>query len=172
VSVAKETSQVADTLIANNIIKMYSRMVPSSVQNAVWLINPDIYPQLFKLSIAGTDNTGNAVTGWGGMVYTPANGFAGAPFGTLFGRPVIPTQAMETLGDYGDIAFVDLSQYLLLLKSGPNPKVDVSMHLWFDQDVTAYRFVLRIGGIPWWDAPVSARDGSSTYSPFVALAER
>lgn len=172
VSVAKESGQVADTLVANNIIKMYSRMIPSSVQNAVWLINPDIYPQLFKLSIAGTDNTGNSVSGWGGLVYTPANGFAGAPFGTLFGRPVIPSQAMETLGDLGDIAFVDLSQYLLILKSGPNPKVDVSMHLWFDQDVTAYRFVLRLGGVPWWDTAVSARDGSSTYSPFVALAER
>lgn len=172
VSVAKEGSQVADTLIANNVIKMYSRMYPQSVSRAVWLINPDIYPQLFKLSIAGTDNDGNSVSGWGGLVYTPANGLSGAPFGTLFGRPVIPHQAMETLGDLGDIAFVDLSQYLLLLKSGTNPKVDVSMHLWFDQDITAFRFVLRLGGIPWWDAPISARDGSATYGPFVTLAAR
>lgn len=172
VSVAKESGQQADTLVANNVFKMYSRMYSPSRSRAVWLINQDIEPKLFGLSIAGTDNTGNAVTGWGGLVYTPANGLSGAPFGTLFGRPVIPSQAMETLGDFGDIAFVDLSQYLLLLKSGLNPKVDISMHLWFDQDLTAFRFVLRIGGIPWWDAPISARDGSATYSPFVALAER
>lgn len=172
VSVAKESGQQADTLVANNVFKMYSRMYSPSRSRAVWLINQDIEPKLFGLSIAGTDNTGNAVTGWGGLVYTPANGLSSAPFGTLFGRPVIPTQAMETLGDYGDIAFADLSQYLLLLKSGANPRVDVSMHLWFDQDVTAFRFVLRLGGIPWWDAPISARDGSATYSPFVALAER
>lgn len=172
VAVAKETGQQPDTLVANNVFKMYSRMYSPSRSRAVWLINQDIEPKLFGLSIAGTDNTGNAVTGWGGLVYTPANGISGAPFGTLFGRPVIPTQAMETLGDYGDIAFVDLSQYLLLLKSGLNPKVDISMHLWFDQDLTAFRFVLRIGGIPWWDAPIAARDGSATYSPFVALAER
>lgn len=172
VSIAIESGQQADTLVGNNIIKMYARMDPASLPNAVWLINPDILPQLFKLAVPGTDNTGNAVTGWGALIYTPANGFAGAPFGTLFGRPVIPTQAMETLGDLGDIAFVDLSKYLTLLKSGQNPRIDVSMHLWFDQDVTAYRFVLRIGGVPWWDAPVSARDGSATYSPFITLAER
>lgn len=172
VSVAKESGQQADTLIATNVIKMYSAMYAPSRSNAIWLINPDIEPKLMKLSIAGTDETGNAVTGWGGLVYTPANGLASAPFGTLFGRPVVPSQAMETLGDLGDIGFVDLSQYLLLLKSGINPRVDVSMHLWFDQDLTAFRFVLRIGGMPWWDAPVSARDGSATYSPFVSLAER
>jgi HK97 family phage major capsid protein len=172
VSVAKESGQVADTLIANNILKMYSRMFAPSRSRAVWLVNQDVEAQLFKLSIAGTDNTGNAVSGWGGMVYMPANGFSGSPFGTLFGRPVIPSQAMETLGDQGDIAFVDLSQYLALVKSGSNPKVDVSIHLWFDQDITAFRFVLRVGGMPWWEAAVSARDGSATYSPFVTLDER
>lgn len=172
VSVGKESGQQADTLIATNVIKMYSAMYAPSRSRAVWLINQDIEPKLMKLSIAGTDETGNTVSGWGGLVYTPANGLAGAPYGTLFGRPVIPHQAMETLGDLGDIAFVDLTQYLLLLKSGANPRVDVSMHLWFDQDVTAYRFVLRIGGIPWWDAPIDARDGTADYSPFVAMAER
>lgn len=172
VAVAEESGQVANTIVANNIFKMYSAMIPSSRSNAVWLINPDVEPMLFKLSIPGTDNTGNAVTGWGGLVYTPANGISASPYATLMGRPVIPTQVMETLGDLGDIAFVDFKQYLLLLKGGANPKVDISMHLWFDQDITAYRFVLRIGGIPWWDTSVSARDGSATYSPFVALADR
>lgn len=172
VSVAKETSQVADTIVANNIIKMYSRMYAPSRSKSVWIINQDIEPQLFKLSIAGTDNEGNAVTGWGGLVYLPANGMSSSPYGTLFGRPVIASQATETLGDKGDIIFADFSQYLAILKGGPNPKVDVSMHLWFDQDMTAFRFVLRVGGLPWWSSTVSARDGSATYSPFVTLDAR
>lgn len=172
VSVAKETGQVADTIIGNNILKMYSRMHPESLNNAIWLVNPDVQAMLMKLSIAGTDNTGNAVTGWGGLLYMPPGGLSVAPYGTLLGRPVVPHQAMETLGDQGDIAFVDLSQYLTILKSGPNPKTDVSIHLWFDQDVTAFRFVLRVGGQPWWSAAYSARDGSATYSPFVTLDER
>jgi len=173
VSVAKESGQQADTLVANNVIKMYSRMYAPSRPRGVWLINQDIEPQLYKLSIPGTDNTGNLVSGWGGMVYMPAGGVSGAPFGTLFGRPVIPTQACETLGDQGDIIFADMSQYLALLKGGQNPRVEVSMHLWFDQDLMAFKFVLRVGGQPWWNSAISGRDGTpTTYSPFVTLAER
>lgn len=173
VAVAKESGQQADTIVGNNILKMYSRMYAPSRSKAVWVINQDIEPQLLKLSVPGTDNTGNAVTGWGGLVYMPANGLSDSPFATLFGRPVIPSQAAETLGDLGDVMFADFSQYLALLKGGgANPKTEISMHLWFDQDLTAFRTVLRVGGMPWWAAPVAARDGSATYSPFVALAER
>lgn len=172
VSVAKESGQQADTLVANNVIKMYSRMPAANRSKAVWLINQDIEPQLYKLSLPGTDNTGNSVTGWGGLVYTPANGLSGAPYGTLFGRPVVPHQAMETLGDQGDILFADMTQYLALLKSGINPRVEVSMHLWFDQDLMAFKFVLRVGGKPWWSSAIAARDGTATYSPFVTLDER
>lgn len=171
-SVAKESGQQADTIVAMNVIKMYSAMPAENRANAVFMINPDIEPQLYKLSIPGTDNTGNFVTGWGGLLYMPANGLSQSPYGTLFGRPVIPHQACETLGDQGDILFVDFSQYLALLKSGPNPRVDVSMHLWFDTGHTAYRFGLRVGGQPWWGSSISARDGSATYSPFVTLDER
>ncbi len=88
------------------------------------------------------------------------------------GRPVIPSQACETIGDKGDIFFADFSQYLLLLKSGVNPRIETSMHLWFDQDLTAFKFVLRVGGIPWWSTTQPARDGSATYSPFVTLEAR
>lgn len=174
VSVAKESGQQADTIVGSNIIKMYSRMWADlrNRPNTVWLINQDIEPQLYKLSIPGTDNTGNAVTGWGGLVYMPANGLSGQPYGTLFGKPVIATQAMETLGDKGDIIFAAMSQYLVVTKGGLNPKLDISIHFWFDQDITAYRWVLRIGGAPWWGSTIAARDGSTTYGAFVTLDER
>ncbi|TKS58783.1 MAG: major capsid protein [Nitrospira sp.] len=170
VSVAKETSQAADTIVAANIMKMYSRMYAPSRQNAVWLINQDIEPQLFSMqfavkNVAGTENVG------GVPVYLPANGLSMSPYATLFGRPVIPTQAMETLGDKGDILFADLSQYMSATKAG-GIRQDVSIHLWFDYDVTAFRFVMRIAGQPWWATTVAARDGSTTYSPFVTLDER
>lgn len=172
VSVAKESGQVADTLVGNNLIKMYSRMPAGNRRRAVWFINQDIEPQLLKLSVPGTDNTGNAVTGWGALIYMPPNGLSSAPFGTIFGRPVFPTQACETLGDKGDILFADLSEYLVLLKSGTNPRTETSMHLWFDQDLLAFKFSLRIGGLPLWSSSIAARDGSATYSPYVTLDER
>jgi len=172
VTVAKETSQTAATLIAANVFKMYNRMYGPSRQNAIWLYNQEIEPQLFKLAMPGTDNVGNAVTTWGSFVWLPANGVSGSPYSTLFGRPCIPTQACAALGTVGDILFVDWSQYLALLKSGPNPRVDVSMHLWFDQDLTAYKFSLRMGGMPWWSTTAAPLSGSNTYSPYVALATR
>lgn len=171
ISVAKEGSQVADTLVANNVIKMWSRCYAPSRASAVWLANQDIEPQLYKMSLPGTDNTGAAVTGWGMGIYQPAGGFSQSPYSTLFGRPIIFTQACETLGDLGDIILADLSEYMTIAASS-GPQFATSMHLYFDYDAEAFRATWRVAGQPKWGAAMSARDGSATYSPFVALAAR
>lgn len=172
VSVAEFASQDNDTVVADNIIKMYSRMYAPWRRNAVWLINQDIEPQLNSMSIPGKDNTGTEVTGYGSMVYLPANGLAGTPWATLYGRPVIPTQACSTLGDKGDIFFAALDQYVTVQKTG-GIRAETSIHLWFDQDTTAFKFIMRIAGQPWWNTPISGRDSASpTLSAFVTLDER
>jgi HK97 family phage major capsid protein len=163
VSISKETGQGADTIMAENISKMWARLYAPLRRNAVWLINQDIEPQLDSMSIA---------VGTGGVpVYMPAGGLADAPFGRLKGRPVIPTQACETLGDKGDIILVALEQYLTAVKTG-GVKADVSMHLWFDYAVLAYRFIIRIAGQPWWKSYITPRDGSNYLSWAVTLDER
>jgi HK97 family phage major capsid protein len=167
--VAKESGQDADTIVANNIINMWSRMYAPCRRNAVWLINQDIEPQLFKMSF-NILNASGAIVG-GVPVYLPANGLSGSPYATLMGRPVIPTQACETVGDKGDIILVDLTQYMTLYKAG-GIKTDVSMHLWFDYDVAAFRFIFRVTGQPWWAAAISPRDGSNSLSWAVTLDER
>lgn len=172
VTVSKESSQTADTFIALNAIKMYSRLYAPCRPNAVWVVNQDLEPQIYKLALPGTDNVGNAVTGWGTAVYLPPGGLSQSPYGTLMGRPVVFSQACETLGDLGDVFLADFTQYLALLKGGANPRVETSMHLWFDQDLLAFKFILRVGGVPWWSAAISARDGSATYSPYVTLEAR
>jgi HK97 family phage major capsid protein len=163
VTVAKESSQTADTINFANIAKMWCRLYASSRPTSVWLINQDCEYQLMKLEFTGTNSSTPA--------YLPANGLAASPYGTLLGRPVIPHQACETVGDLGDILLIDLKQYMWIQRTA-GIKADVSMHLWFDYNILAYRFVWRAGGRPWWDATISPRDGSSTLSPFVALAER
>lgn len=171
VSVAKQGSQLADTLVANNILKMWSRMYAPWRPGAVWLINQDIEPQLNKLSIPGTDDTGAAVTTWGIPVYVPAGGFSQQPFATLMNRPVIATQACETLGDKGDIILANLNEYLSVQKT-TGIRADTSIHLFFDYDITAFRFIMRVAGQPWMSAAISPRDGSNTLSAFVTLDER
>jgi HK97 family phage major capsid protein len=165
VTVAAEGAQSADTILAANIFKMYARMPVSSRQTAVWLIHPDAEPQLYGLTLANQP------------VFLPAGGLSDAPFGRLMGRPVIPHQVTETVGDLGDIMFVDFNEYISLTKTGNGRdangmKSDVSIHLWFDQDLVAYRFTIRVGGQPIWNSTLAQRDGTSVQSPYVALAAR
>jgi len=158
VTVPKETSQTADTVTVENIVKMWSRMWSRSRRNAIWTINQQIEPQLFTMKIGDTP------------VYLPAGGISAAPYATLMGRPVVPTEFNSALGDKGDIVLMDLSQYLLIEKGGI--KSDVSMHVRFVYDEMTFRFVLRVDGQPIWDAPLSPFKGTDTLSPFVTLAER
>jgi hypothetical protein len=46
------------------------------------------------------------------------------------------------------------------------------MHLWFDQDLTAFKFRMRVDGQPWLSTAISPLNGSNTMSAFVALATR
>ncbi len=156
---AAETSQVADTIVAGNIVKMMSRLPSQSRRTAIWLIHPDAEPQLPLMTISNQP------------VYMPPGGLSGAMYGTLLGRPVIPHQVCQTVGDDGDIMLVDLSQYLTVTKAG-GVRSQTSIHLWFDQGITAFRFDLRVAGQPWWSEVTTADNGSFTQSPFIEMADR
>lgn len=169
VTVAKDTStspvQPADTIRYKNIVDMWSRMYGPCRSNAVWLVNQDIEPELYTLQF--TEGASSPVP-----VYLPANGASATPYATLMGRPVVPIQSASTLGDKGDIVLADLTKYLSVVKTG-GVRSDVSMHLYFDYDTAAYRFIMRIAGMPWWDSAITPASGSSnTLSCFVTLAER
>lgn len=163
VTQAKESGQAADTVVFENIVNMYSRMYGPCRQNAVWLINQDCEPQLMTM---GFPTSATAVP-----VYLPPGGLASTPYGTLLGRPVIPVQGCQTVGDAGDIILADLTQYLTAVKT-MGIRADVSMHLWFDYDTLAYRFIFRVAGMPWWAAAITPKNSSNTLSCFVALAAR
>ncbi|KKM13620.1 hypothetical protein LCGC14_1714380 [marine sediment metagenome] len=166
VTIAKESDQVAKTIVKENIDKMWTQMWPRGVAQSVWFINQDCYPQLFSM----TQDVGT-----GGMpVYLPPGGLSASPFGTLMGRPVIPIEQCQTIGTKGDIFFCDLSEYLFADKGG----IDFasSMHLRFDYDETAFRFVYRADGQPAWNAALtpykSAGAAANKVSPMITLAAR
>lgn len=163
VTVAKESGQAADTIVFQNIVNMWSRLYAGCRQNAVWLINQDIEPQLLSMQFPGT---GTAVP-----AYLPPGGLSQSPYGTLMGKPVIPVESCQSLGDAGDIILADLTQYMTAMKTG-GIRQDVSMHLWFDYDTTAFRFIMRMAGQPWWGSAITPANGSATRSCFVNLAAR
>lgn len=160
VSVTKETNQVADTIVWQNIVKAYARMLPTSLGNAVWIANIDTFPELATMAL-------NVGTG-GGPVWLN-NGVAGPPM-TILGRPVIFTEKAPTVGDAGDINFVDLSYYLIGDRQTVN--MATSEHSDFANDKTAIRFIERIDGRPWVQSAITPQTGSNTLSPFVKIAAR
>jgi HK97 family phage major capsid protein len=161
VSVAKEVGQAADTIVVENILKMYSRRL-GAAGNYSWFINQDIEPQLYGLALS---------VGTGGMpVYMPPGGLADAPYGRLMGLPVIPLEHTATVGTTGDIMLGNFSQYIMIDK-GPIQQAS-SIHLYFESDETAFRFVYRCDGQPVDAAPVTPANSALTQSPFVVLDSR
>jgi HK97 family phage major capsid protein len=174
VTVAKETSQPSDTLHHRNVVKMMSRMYAPCWPRSIWIMNQDVLPQLNLMAFQDVgQRTASDTSASPFPAYMPPTTLlAGEPFGTLLGRPILPLQGMETLGDLGDIALVDLTKYRAITKSG-GARVDTSIHLKFDTDETVFRFIFRLAGAPWWSKPITPRSGSSnTLSAFVTLASR
>lgn len=169
VTVAKETNQAASTVLAENVLKMYSRMPARNRANAVWVINQDVEALLPQMAVAvknvaGTENVG------GFPVYIPPGGLTGAQYGVLLGRPIVMTEASPALSAAGDVVLGDFSQYVAITKG--QVRAEQSMHFYFDQNMRAFRFVMRLGGMPWLSAPIARKNGSNTLSHFVALGAR
>lgn len=162
VSVDAESGQAADTVVAENVMKMWSRMLGSSRPNAVWLVNQNVEPQLYSMALS---------VGTGGApIFLPGGGMSEAPYATLYGRPVIPSEHCPTLGDLGDIILADFGGYLLAQKGGIESAM--SIHVKFDYDESVFRFIMRVDGQPALSSAVTPYKGSDTLSHFVALAAR
>lgn len=160
VSVAKETGQAADTIVWENIVKMYSRMLPQSLGSAVWVVSPDVFPELATMALS---------VGTGGGPVWLSNGVGGPP-ATILGRPVIISEKVENLGDQGDINFIDFSYYLVGDRQAMT--VTSSEHFRFQNGETSFKFVERLDGRPWLQSALTPRNGGPTLSPFVTLDAR
>lgn len=160
VSVAKETSQVAATVVVANVLKMYARMPPRLKPGAIWLIHSDVMTQLPQMSIANQP------------VWLPPGGLTNQPNGILLGKPVIEIEQAEALGTQGDIFLVNLNEYVVITKANEGLRYDTSMHVKFLTDEMAFRWVFRVNGQPTWRAVLTPFKGSSTLSPFVTLDTR
>ncbi|GAB3156265.1 hypothetical protein GCM10027258_62430 [Amycolatopsis stemonae] len=160
VTVAKEGAQTADTIVWENIVKMYARMLPSSLGRAVWVASIDTFPELATMALS---------VGTGGSAIWLNNGVEGPPM-TILGRPVIFTEKASPVGDLGDINFVDFGFYLI----GDRQVMSAlsSPHYKFANDQTAYRIVSRVDGRPWLESAITPKNNGATLSPFVKLQAR
>lgn len=162
VSVSIEAGQTADTIVYENVLKMWARLMASSRPNAIWVINQDCEPQLHQMSIG----VGTA----GQPVYLPPGGVSTTPYSTLFGRPVVPIEQCQTVGTTGDIMLCDFSKYKAIDKGGMQS--DVSIHVRFIYDESVFRFVYRFDGEPVLSSAITPYKGTNTLSHFVKLNSR
>lgn len=161
VTITKESGQAASTFVAANAAKMFARMPGPYLNGAVWLVNPEILPQLITMVIGNQP------------IWTPPNaGLKDAPGGLLLGKPIIQTQACQALSSKGDVYFVNFKQYRTITKRGAGIQLAQSMHLYFDAGLTAFRATFRVDGQPKFKQAISPAKGSATLSPYVTLEAR
>ncbi|MEN6567192.1 MAG: phage major capsid protein [Veillonellales bacterium] len=159
VTVAKESNQTAGTIAHENILKMYNRVWARSRMNAAWFINQECEPQLENMTVT---------IGTAGEISPYAKEYADK--GTIKGKPVYTIEQCSGLGAVGDIILADMSQYIMIHKGGITPATSVHVRFLYDEQV--FRFTYRVNGMPGWNAPLSPYKGTTTLSPFVALATR
>lgn len=161
IPVAKESAQTATTIVWKNVLKMYARMLPSSLGSAVWLASPDTFVELATMALE---------IGTGGSAVWLVDG-TGTPVLTLLGRPVLMTEvAPAALGTQGDLSFVDFRYYLV--GDYQTMTVDSSPHVKFTSDKTTFRVIQRNDGRPWLDSAITPHNNSATLSPFIQLETR
>lgn len=162
IAVAKDQGQAAATLSTKNIDNMYMRLWAPYRKGAVWLTNQDCESALqsmqLPIGVAGVPT------------YLPPGGVAATPYATLKGLPVLIVEQCATLGSVGDIILANLGQYRAISKGGIDTAM--SMHVRFLTSEQTFRFLFRADGQPKWGEALTPYKGSTTYSPFVALAAR
>jgi len=158
ITVAKETGQLADTIVFENLSKMWARLHPALHKGAVWVANSTAIPQLQTITVA---------TGTAGVLYPAMNESNGRFF--IFGAEVLFTEKVPAVGDEGDIALVNWSQYAVGLRK--EVSIDKSIHPGFTTDQSYYRGIIRADGGPRWGSVYTPKTGS-TLSWCVVLAAR
>ncbi len=141
-----------------DVATVISRLLPSSLNRAIWVVHP--YGLLDLIQLRDASNR---------VVWVDALGGAqkGVP-GYLFGRPVFISEKVPAYGTRGDLSLLDPSLYLV----GDRMTLEVaaSEHVNFLKNQMTWRVIERVDGQPWLDKAITLADGSNTVSPFVTIA--
>lgn len=162
VSVTKETGQVAGTVVYGNVRKMRARMHPNFAGQWLWLVNQEV-PQHLEQMVMTVGTAGVAV-------YMPASGISQDGYDRLYGRQVRVIEYCQAPGTVGDIIAWAPKSYCIGTRG--SPETSFSVHLRYDYNETAFRFVFEADGQPWIDSAVTPYKGTDTLSTMVTVAAR
>gem|GEM_PF-1620362 len=148
---------VANQISYVDLANMAIRVAPQFRQNAIFVVSPEALQQLYLLQ----DVTGHYIWTSG------TQNVAGGQPPTLLGFPVYVTEAAGALGDEGDIALVDFSQYLFVTRQ--ELYYEMSNSVYWSTAAQAFRMWGRFGGATLLNVAITPRFGSSTLSWAVTL---
>jgi len=140
----------ANTVKYVDIATLFAKLLPGSINRAVWVISPTVIPQLLQLQ----DGANRAI------FISIDQGAVKPPIWKLLGLPVQITEMVPALGTKGDVMLIGDRMAL---------EVAASEHVNFLKNQMTWRFVQRVDGQPWMDKPVTLQDGTTQVSAFVAL---
>lgn len=157
--------QTKGTITITDVLNMFAQHTFGGGQS-FWLIHRTALPKILALTFGS--NT----------LITFLKDLQGAPQMQMLGLPIYVTDLVSVLGSKGDISLCNGGFYALAMRQALT--VESSIHYKFRNDLTAYRFVARAGGIPIPTAPFGYKavgTGSAnkpmtligSHSPFVQL---
>jgi len=146
------TRGTANKIVFDDVVTMVSKATEG--QNYVFIASKTTLPQLVALRDANNNN-----------IWQPS-AREGVP-GTLLGYPVLFSERMSVLGTAGDLAFVDLTKYII--KDGSGISLMVDPYSRAINGITRLYFGWRVAGAPWLQTPLKSEDGVLR-SPFVILS--
>jgi HK97 family phage major capsid protein len=159
-TITKETGQEADTIVWNNLSKMFNRAYDKRNPGYVWLAHPDTAEQFDFMQFP---------VGTGGVPVYLQEAKEGS-LATLKGHSIVESDHCSALGDAGDINYVNLKEYMLITKGGV--QADTSMHVAFLTAQNCFRFIFRANGMPKKSSLLTIKNSSTQRSSFVTLGAR
>jgi len=151
--------QTANQVNWQDCYTMYSRLHPAchSSKSTVFVANHECLPQIMNMVVNNN------------LVYIPGQfmGVSGAVPATLFGKPILFTEKVPSLGTKGDLMLCDLSQYAIGLKA--DMAIARSEHAFFQSDEIGFKVIVRADGMSLWNAPITPVNGTNTLSWCVIL---
>lgn len=153
-NLVKPSRSASNEISLQDIGAMTSDLIPSAFGRAIWMAHPSTASEIITLSDSASRN-----------VFVGERAGEAAPT-SLLGRPLFYSSALPTLGNEGDLCLVDPTAYMYVHRQ---LVIDVSEHVEFEKDQTAFRAVLRDDGHPHYDKTVTDEQGD-TLGEFVALS--
>jgi HK97 family phage major capsid protein len=150
------TRSAASTVALADLAQMVSDFMPGSWSQGAWFFQPAVIDQIIQLISTPVSWIGRDMAdSW----QRP----------TLLGYPLYAVGCLPALNTAGDILLVD-PNYYLIGDSAAGLRIAFSEHYKFVNDQLTWKVTKRVDGQPLVNNAVTGEDGSTTFSPFVALA--